>query len=142
MARGSGLETEPDVDSRLLPPARRDHGLPAREGPILFADDAMLFLPVRFAKRTALTRQPLQFGLFLGDLPAEIPALKLGQLGREQPAIALNITPMRPHSGSSIVDLHPFPQDGRQWAGRRQEKPRPGFGGGVSRRAALRAGLG
>ena len=81
-------------------------------------------------------------GLLLGDLPVEIPAGKIGQLGREQPAIALNITPMVPRSGSSIVDLHPFPQDGCKWTGRRQEKPRPGFGGGVSRRAALRAGLG
>jgi hypothetical protein len=43
----------------------------------------------------------------------EIPALKIGQFSREQPAIALNITPMGPHSGSSIVDVHPFPQDGR-----------------------------
>jgi hypothetical protein len=57
----------------------------------------------------------------------EIPALKIGQFSREQPAIALNITPMGPHSGSLIVDLHPFPQDGRQWAGRRQENPARGM---------------
>ena len=40
--------------------------------------------------------QPLQFGLLLGDPSVEIFPHKIGQLGREQPAIALIIPSMGP----------------------------------------------
>jgi hypothetical protein len=36
----------------------------------------------------------------------EILPLKIGQLGREEPAIALNIPSMGPHPGSPKVNLH------------------------------------
>ena len=74
--------------------------------------------------------QPLQFGLLLGDPSVEIFPLKIGQLGREQAAIALNIPSMGLHPGSPIVDLHHFPQDELTqlgWAAKK--KPRPGCRG-------------
>ena len=80
--------------------------------------------------------QPLQFGLLLGDPSVEILPLKIGQLGREQAAIALNIPSMGPHPGSPIVDLHYFPQDGLtqlDWSVPPRKNPARGaVGGGVS----------
>ena len=80
--------------------------------------------------------QPLQFGLLLGDPSVEILPLKIGQLGREQAAIALNIPSMGPHPGSPIVDLHHFPQDGLtqlDWSVPPRKNPARGaVGGGVS----------
>ena len=87
-----------------------------------------------FARRFRLG-QPLQFGLLLGGPSMEILPLKIGQLGREQAAIALNIPSMGPHPGSPIVDLHHFPQDGLtqlDWSVPPRKNPARGaVGGGV-----------
>jgi hypothetical protein len=66
-------------------------------------------LPADAFLRDAAVSNLLQLSVFLRNPFVQVLPLEIGKLGRKQPAIPLNVSPMAPHLGRIEVNHSPSP---------------------------------